>query len=112
MQVHTTDCSILCKSRIDPNTIIALAWDDHVTGEYWVEIAVEVANERGVLASLATAFSEADSNIADIHIDPKDGRHNYLIFTASVKDRTHLAKIMRKLRSIKNVMRLSRKLRG
>jgi guanosine-3',5'-bis(diphosphate) 3'-pyrophosphohydrolase len=110
--VHTTDCSVLCKSKMDPNTIISLAWDEHVTGEYWVEIAVEVANERGVLASLATAFAESDSNIADIHIDPKDGRHNYLIFTVSVKNRTHLAKVMRRLRAIKSVLRLSRTLKG
>lgn len=112
MHVHTTDCEVLYKSRLDPNSIIALAWDEQVAGDFWAEIAVEVQNERGVLASLASAFSECDSNIADIHIDPKDGRHNYLIFTVSVKNRTHLAKIMRRLRSIKSVMRLSRKLRG
>jgi len=112
MQVHTTDCKIIFKSRIDPNSIIPLAWDDAVKGDYWVEIAVEVANEKGVLASLSAAFADSDSNIADIHIDPKDGRHNYIIFTVSVKDRNHLARIIKKIRAINTVVRLFRKMKG
>jgi guanosine-3',5'-bis(diphosphate) 3'-pyrophosphohydrolase len=77
-----------------------------------VDITVDVANERGVLAALATAISEADSNIGNINVDPRDGRHNAVTFSISVCDRTHLARVMRRLRANKVVMRLYRKKQG
>lgn len=112
IQIHTTDCKVLMKTRIDPSSIISLAWDHNVSGEFWAELVVDVFNERGVLASLATAISDADSNIADIHVDPRDGRHNSISFLVSVNNRTHLAKIMKKLRAVKSVSRLYRKRKG
>ena len=112
IQVHTTDCKVLMKSRIDPASIIALAWDEQVSGDFWAELVVDVVNERGVLASLATAISEAESNIADIHVDPRDGRHNSISFLVSVNNRIHLARIMKKLRAVKSVSRLYRKRKG
>jgi GTP diphosphokinase / guanosine-3',5'-bis(diphosphate) 3'-diphosphatase len=112
IQVHTTDCKVLMKSRIAPASIIALAWDEQVSGDFWAELVVDVINERGVLASLATAISEAESNIADIHVDPRDGRHNSISFLLSVDNRIHLARIMKKLRAVKSVSRLYRKCKG
>ena len=112
IQIHTTDCKVLMKSKIHPEMIISLAWDDGVQGEYWTEVVIDVLNQRGVLAAITTALAEADSNIADLHVDPRDGRHNSLTFTISVKNRTHLAKVMRKLRSLKSVSRIYRKKQG
>lgn len=109
MQVHTTACEQINSKRRDPNAVISLAWDLEVEGDFWVEIIVEVSNQKGVLASLATSLAEVDSNIADIHIDPKDGRHNVISFVVSVKNRTHLARMMRKLRADKYVIRLYRR---
>ena len=112
MQVHTSDCEQMNSKRRDPNSVISLAWDTAVDGDFRVEIIVEVANEKGVLASLTTSIAEADSNIIDIHIDPKDGCHNRISFILSVKNRKHLAKMMRKLRADKFVIRLYRRKRG
>jgi len=112
IQIHTTDCKVILKSRINPEMIIALAWDQDVEGEYWTEIVIDVMNERGVLAAITTALAEQESNIADLHVDPRDGRHNCLTFMISVKSRTHLAKVMRRLRSIKSVTRIYRKRQG
>ena len=92
--------------------IIAVAWDHEVEGEYWTEIVVDVLNERGVLAAITTGLAEQDANIADLHVDPRDGRHNSLTFMISVNSRTHLAKVMRRLRSIKSVTRIYRKRQG
>lgn len=110
--VHASDCTTLKTTRSNPEQFIALRWDEQVQGEYWVDITVDVANERGVLAALATAISEADSNIGNINVDPRDGRHNAVTFSISVRDRTHLARVMRRLRANKVVMRLYRKNKG
>ena len=103
---------MICKSRLDPQAIISLAWDDTVEGEFWADIIIDVVNQRGVLGVIASAIAESDSNIADIHVDPKDGRHNSIAFKISVNNRSHLAKIMRKLRAIKYVSRIYRKKQG
>ncbi|MCX7115380.1 MAG: RelA/SpoT family protein [Gammaproteobacteria bacterium] len=110
--VHVSDCAKLNKSHADVSQLIALRWDEQVHGEFWVDITVEVANERGVLAALATAISDADSNIGNITVDPRDGRHNAVTFSVTVLDRTHLARVMRRLRSHKVVLRLYRKKPG
>jgi guanosine-3',5'-bis(diphosphate) 3'-pyrophosphohydrolase len=112
IQIHTTDCQVILKSRINPEVIISLAWDENVVGEYWAEIVIDVENQRGVLATIATAIADAESNIADIHVDPRDGKHNSISFLIGVRNRTHLAKIMRKLRAIKQVSRIYRKKQG
>ena len=107
--VHISDCAVLRKTRAHPEQFISLCWDEKVEGEFWVEITIDVANERGVLAALATTISEAESNIGNISVEPHDGRHNAISFSISVKNRIHLARVMRRLRSNKVVMRLYRK---
>ena len=107
--VHASDCPMINSVRGNPEQFISLRWDDDVQGEFWVDITVDVANQRGVLATLATAIAEADSNIGNINVDPRDGRHNAVTFSISVLDRTHLARVMRRLRANNVVMRLYRK---
>ena len=110
--VHSNECPQIKKGRINPERLVSLRWDEQVQGEFWVDITVDVANQRGVLAALATIISEADSNIGNINVDPKDGRHNSVTFSISVRNRAHLARIMRRLRSNKVVNRLYRKKQG
>ena len=110
--VHSSDCVDINQSKVHPDQFISLRWDENVEGEFWVDITVDVANERGVLAALATAISEANSNIGNIKVDPHDGKHNAVTFSISVVDRTHLARVMRRLRRNQAVMRLFRKKQG
>lgn len=110
--VHASDCFHLNQARNHLDQLISLRWDEQVEGEYWVDVTAEVANQRGVLAALATAISAADSNIGNINVDPRDGRHNALTFSISVRNRAHLARVMRRLRTNKVVMRLYRKKQG
>jgi len=110
--VHASDCPSMSNMRGSPEQFISLRWDEDVQGEFWVDITVEVANQRGVLAALASAISDAESNIGNISVDPRDGRHNAVTFSLSVLNRTHLARIMRRLRANKMVMRLYRKKQG
>ncbi|WP_133131428.1 bifunctional GTP diphosphokinase/guanosine-3',5'-bis pyrophosphate 3'-pyrophosphohydrolase [Legionella yabuuchiae] len=110
--VHTSECPVINQAKINPEQFISLRWDENVKGEFWVDVTVEVFNKRGVLAALATAISEAESNIGNINVDPRDGRHNAVTFSLSVQNRTHLAKIMRRLRAKKIVLRLYRKKYG
>lgn len=110
--VHTSDCAVVNKTCSNPEQWIALRWDDHVEGEFLVDITVDVINERGVLAALTSAIAQADANISNIQVDPRDGRHNEVTFSISVSNRTHLARVIRRLRANKMVLRLYRKRQG
>lgn len=110
--VHSCDCNSVSQAKLKPEQFISLRWDDDVQGEFWVDVTVEVKNQRGVLAALATAISEAGANIGNINVDTRDGRHNSVTFLLSVQGRVHLARVMRRLRSNKMVMRLYRKKQG
>ncbi|MCH9755772.1 MAG: RelA/SpoT family protein [Gammaproteobacteria bacterium] len=110
--VHSSDCAVVNKGRTSPEQFVSMRWDDQVQGEFWVDITVEVANERGMMGILATAISEAESNIGNISVDPRDGRHNAVTFSISVLGRDHLARVMRRLRANNKVTRLYRKKQG
>lgn len=108
MMVHIEDCPSINRYRDRPEKFINLRWDEDIEGEFIVNITVEVANQRGVLAQLASAISDAEANIDNISVDPRDGRYNVVKFSLSVRDRTHLARVMRRIRSNKVVLRLFR----
>lgn len=109
--VHASDCGKIKKSR-NPEQFVSMRWDDQVTGEFWVDITVDVTNQRGVLAKLTSVISEADSNIGNVTVESRDGRHNAVTFAISVNDRKHLARVIRRLRGNKLVLRLYRKKQG
>ena len=62
--VHTRDCQTLKKSRVDSDQIVDLEWAPDVQGVFEAGIRLLVADERGLLARLATAISDAAANIA------------------------------------------------
>ncbi len=105
--IHTDICKNMTAHK-RPENCIDVHWERQVEGEFPVEIHVEVVNQRGVLATISTAISEQQSNINNVKIDQRDESHSLLKFTITVRNRKHLALIMRRIRSIKNVSRIHR----
>jgi (p)ppGpp synthase/HD superfamily hydrolase len=83
-------------------------WEPGIEGEFPVEISVVVEDRRGVLATVATEIGDADSNIENVGIEERDGLTNVLRFLISVHNRQHLASVMRRVRNIPAVIRISR----
>ncbi len=109
MVIHTHDCPVIAKARHDPDRILDVAWDPETKKPFEVSIKLVVANQRGVLAKVAAEIAEAGSNIQNVAVDPEDGsRYTNMFFTLQVSNRLHLARIMRGLRRIPEVVRLSR----
>jgi len=111
MVIHTTTCRNLREHRHPPENYIDVQWEPGIEEEYPVEVAVLVADRRGVLATVAEALGNADSNIENVAIEERDGLTNTLRFTITVHNRQHLARVMRRVRNIPSVMRINR-LRG
>jgi len=106
--VHQQNCPNITETSSE-NRQLSVQWSDHVEGEYLAFLRVQVANQRGVLANLATTIANTSSNIEHVHLTEKDGRISTIEFVVTVKDRIHLARIMKKLRSLQVVNRIWRK---
>ena len=107
--VHHRDCRNVAASRKQADKWIDVQWEPEVEGSFSTVIAVDVVNERGVLATLATTIAEAEGNIDNVVIDERDAMISTVRFTLSVRDRRHLANIMRRLRVTRPVQRITRR---
>jgi len=107
--IHTHDCPTIAKLRHDPEKWLDVEWDPETKRLFKVNLKITVANQRGVLAKVAAAISEAGSNIDNIAMDEgEDTDYISMHFTVQVEDRIHLAKLMRNLRKVTEVVRLAR----
>ena len=101
--VHRTDCPNAAELGKHKDRYIGMGWDREVEGVYKVELRLEVANETGVLAEVAAAIAEVDSNIENIEYAGREVLTATLLITIEVSNRKHLADVMRKLRRLKVV---------
>jgi guanosine-3',5'-bis(diphosphate) 3'-pyrophosphohydrolase len=108
--VHRQGCRNIGEFRKTGESWLDVEWEDTSASDFATEIKVEVGNKRGVLATVAAAISEMGSNIENVGMEERDGLTSTLFFVMSVKDRKHLANIMRRLRSLPSVMRITRML--
>ncbi|MCZ6882891.1 MAG: RelA/SpoT family protein, partial [Gammaproteobacteria bacterium] len=93
--VHQQNCPNITETSSE-NRQLSVQWSDHVEGEYLAFLRVQVANQRGVLANLAATIANMSSNIEHVQLTEKDGSISTMEFVVTVKDRTHLARIMKK----------------
>jgi len=106
--VHTHDCPAIAKLRGDKVEWVDVEWEPNIERLFEVNMRVMVENKRGVLAKLALAISDAQSNIVDVRIDEDHGAATSVYFTVEVSNRVHLARVIRGLRHIPEVVRITR----
>ena len=107
--VHQASCKNTVKLRTQNEKWLDVMWAEDVSREFSVDIMIHAKNQRGVLATIAVAVSESDSNINNVVVDERDGGYSDLQLTVEVTDRQHLAKVIRRLRRVDLVERISRK---
>jgi len=106
--VHRADCRNLGDFQAKRDKWLDVEWAQEPKAEFPTEIRVEVGNRLGALATIAAAIAEQGSNIENVHSREKDGLTSTLDFLINVKGRDHLADIMRRLRRIPLVVRITR----
>jgi GTP pyrophosphokinase len=109
LAVHQSDCSNAQRARrADPERWLDLQWGEDSGGLYAANLDLTALNERGVLGRIAIAISEAESNILNVHVEDDGSNIAQIHFRIQVRDRQHLARIVRSLRRIKQVSKVSR----
>ena len=106
--IHTQSCRNLSEYRKHPDKWIDVQWADHPDREFSVEIRMEATNQRGVLAQITAEMARMDANIEHVTVDEKYGQTASLVFTLTVRDRLHLARILRHLHAMTCVIRVTR----
>ncbi len=107
--VHGADCRVIERSRKnEPEQWIDVEWDPASPRLYHTAIKVMVQNQRGVLAKVASEIAEAGSNIDSISMEEDRAYFTNMLFVLEVSNRAHLARVMRALRRLPDVKKLSR----
>ena len=108
--IHTHDCPAIRKARTaKPTKWIDVEWEPEPGKLFSVRLRIMVQNTLGVLGRIATEISNSGTNIEHVNMDEKHpGLYTTLHFTVQVGSRTSLARLMRGLRRIPEVARISR----
>ncbi len=98
--VHRTECKNVGRQRRRAKEWVAVVWGTDISETFQTNVIVEINNVPGVLAKISNVMSEMESNIEDIRFDRSNETISILDFTLSVKDRTHLGRLIRRVRSL------------
>lgn len=106
--IHTKSCKNAKDAQKQAQKWINLEWSDDINAEFRVSLRVVVEHRKGVLATIAAAIADSEANIENVVTADREDQLYSLDFTLSVRDRTHLADIMRSLRLLGIVASLTR----
>ena len=106
--VHQLNCKTTLSLREQTDKWLDVMWADDINRQFPVDIMLHVKNQRGVLATIAVAASESDSNIDNVVINERDSSYSDMRLTLEVDDRPHLARVIRRLRRIDLIERITR----
>ena len=107
--IHTHECNEIKKIKVDPEKWVDVEWEPNPDRLFKVKLDILVSNERGVLAKITSVIAEMESNIDKLTTEESDGGGFTTInFLIEVRSRVHLADIIRSLRKIEQVSRITR----
>ena len=107
--IHRLDCRHVQARKGGPTERIALVWSPKVQGDFFAELRLKAENRRGLLANVASEIAGADASIETLQMPERvgaDALEMRLIIT--VRDRTHLARVVKRLRRLDAVQRVIR----
>ncbi|AVI61961.1 bifunctional GTP diphosphokinase/guanosine-3',5'-bis(diphosphate) 3'-diphosphatase [Halomonas sp. GFAJ-1] len=106
--VHRSECKNLTDLKSDPEKLFTLEWSETIEDDFPVALRIEIESRRGLVAELAGLVTDADANIERIGIEERDARLSTINLTLSVKGRVHLARIIKRIRNLPNVGKITR----
>ncbi len=109
MTIHQTGCNNIRKlTREEPQRVLPMQWDDRPQGEFKASLRIELYNHQGTLATLTNTISGCDSNIVGLQTEEKESNIYFIDIELTTHNRIHLARIMKKIRTMPEVQKVSR----
>jgi len=106
--VHRVHCKNTRAYKKDHKSWLNVQWDEEAAGSFSTDIKFESKDEQGVFAKIASIFSSYGCDIENVNMAPRDGGISIDYFTVTVESRKHLARVMRRLRTVPSIMKISR----
>ncbi len=107
--VHIETCNNITElRRRSPNEIIPARWSSRSEGEYLAALKVEVDRRKGIIAELAASVTDTDAGIDNIRVSERNAQLSSVTIELSVRNRTQLARVMKRLRGITHVHSINR----
>ncbi len=107
--IHRHGCKNVASYKKSLEKWIEVEWESSVSADFSAELRLDVINRRGVLATIAAAIAATDSNIETINTSERDGNTTTVHLLLNVRDRAHLARVMRQLRVLPEALRVARR---
>ena len=110
VMIHRQNCGNLAEYRKQPDKWLSVAWEGTHGRLFSSEIQLEINNRVGVLAAVASAIAGTETNIDQVSLEERDTTISSLKFQVQVRDRKHLARVIRTVRRMPDVRRVTRTL--
>ncbi|HWG69577.1 MAG TPA: bifunctional (p)ppGpp synthetase/guanosine-3',5'-bis(diphosphate) 3'-pyrophosphohydrolase [Steroidobacteraceae bacterium] len=110
VMIHRQNCGNLAEYRKQPEKWLSVAWENTEGRLFSCEIHLEINNRVGVLAAVASSIAETETNIDQVSLEERDVSSSSLKFQLQVRDRRHLAQVIRTIRRMPDVQRVFRTL--
>jgi GTP diphosphokinase / guanosine-3',5'-bis(diphosphate) 3'-diphosphatase len=110
VMIHRQNCGNLAEYRKQPDKWLSVAWEATHGRLFSSEIQLEINNRVGVLAAVASSIAGTETNIDQVSLEERDVNSSSLKFQIQVRDRKHLARVIRTIRQMPDVQRVSRTL--
>ena len=109
MLIHQTGCSNIRKlSKEEPHRVLVMQWGDEMDGDFHAALRIELINHQGTLATLTNTVASCDSTIVGLQTEEKESNVYYIDIELTIKNRLQLANVMRKIRTMPEVQKVSR----
>ena len=109
MTIHQNGCPNIRKlAKEEPQRVLQMSWDEEPQGEFKASLRIELFNHQGTLATLTNNIASCDSNIIGLQTEEKESNIYFVDLELTTYNRVHLANVMRKIRIMPEVQRVSR----
>lgn len=106
--VHRDNCRNIADYKKNPEKWVEVEWEKGIDGDFPVDLRLDLTHKRGVFAKIAATISEADCNIEHIQTSERDGITTTMHMTIHVRGRVHLARVLKRLRALPEVLKIAR----
>jgi len=107
--IHRDHCKNVTGYKKSAEKWIEVEWEQNIATDFTVELRLDIVNRRGALATIAAAISATDANIETINTSERDGNTTTMHLLLDVRDRSHLARVIRRLRTLPETLKLARR---
>jgi len=106
--IHRDTCGNVEDYHKHPEKWQPVAWQKDLTRYFSAEVRIEAENKIGMLAGISAAIASTGTNIGHATVEQRDGEVSLIKLEVEVKDRKHLARVVRTIRQMPEVLRVSR----